>query len=132
MHVRKTIISGILSTSLKWSLFHLFPQLLIAVVFSPAFASELLVPSDYRTIQQAIDAADDGDRILVASGTYSGQGFLRISFEGKAITVQGSSPDTCVIDCAFQDRAFEFHCGETPDSILRSIQIINGVDACSS
>jgi hypothetical protein len=133
MHVKKIIISGIQSPVLNRSRFRLL-LVIIPVFFtcSLASASDLLVPSDYRTIQQAIDVANDGDRILVAPGTYSGQGFLRISFEGKAITVQGSSPDTCIIDCAFQDRAFDFHCGETPDSVLRNIQVINGVDACAS
>jgi hypothetical protein len=94
--------------------------------------ADLHVPSQYRTIQQAIDAAEDGDRVIVASGLYSGRGFRGISFEGKAITVEGASAETTILDCEWMDRGFEFHCGEGPDSILRNMQIINGIDACGT
>jgi len=35
-----------------------------------AFPEDLLVPTNYPTIQQAINMAASGDRILVAPGTY--------------------------------------------------------------
>jgi hypothetical protein len=43
----------------------------------------LYVPGDYSTIQEAIDAAIDGNTILVADGTY----YENINYKGKAITV---------------------------------------------
>ncbi len=43
----------------------------------------LNVPGDYATIQEAIDAAHDGNVVLVDEGTY----FENINFKGKAITV---------------------------------------------
>jgi len=43
----------------------------------------LQVPQDYTTIQSAIDAASDGNIVLVDEGTY----YENINFKGKAITV---------------------------------------------
>ncbi len=43
----------------------------------------LQVPADYSTIQAGIDAAVDGDTVLVADSTY----YENINFMGKAITV---------------------------------------------
>ena len=41
------------------------------------------IPEDYSTIQGGIDAAEDGDEVIVAPGTY----VENINFEGKAITL---------------------------------------------
>ncbi len=56
----------------------------LAVLSDSASAqASLHVPADYPTIQAAIDAAQSGDQVLVAEGTYG-----PIDFRGKAITVQ--------------------------------------------
>jgi predicted outer membrane repeat protein len=85
------------------------------------------VPDVYPTIQAAIDEAGDGDVIWVADGTYSGDGNIEIDFRGRAITVRSENgPAACIIDCQAGGRAFYFHTGETPNSILDGFTITNG------
>ncbi|MCK5692541.1 MAG: hypothetical protein KAI08_06815, partial [Bacteroidales bacterium] len=52
--------------------------LLIPIIAFPAI---LHVPGDHSTIQAAIDAASDGDTILIANGTYSGAGNIGIEWD---------------------------------------------------
>ena len=55
----------------------------ILIVVSNGISQIIHVPADTTTIQAAIDAASDGDTILVEEGTY----FENIDFGGKPITV---------------------------------------------
>ncbi|MBN2588373.1 MAG: hypothetical protein JXA96_00805, partial [Sedimentisphaerales bacterium] len=57
-------------------------------------------PADFNNIQAAIDDANDGDIVLVAPGTYTGEGNRDIDFMGKAITVKSEyGPESCIIQC---------------------------------
>ena len=105
----------------------------IAVVVSAQLiglvrADTLHVPGEHTTIQAAIDAAEDGDTVEIADGTYTGEGNKNLDFAGKAITVRSASgnPALCIIDCEGEGRGFYFHNGEGTDSIVEGLTITNG------
>ncbi len=80
------------------------------------------------TIQAGIDAASDGDEVVVADGIYTGAGNKNLDFAGRAITVRSASgdPDTCIIDCEGDGRGFYFHSWETAASVVGGFTITNG------
>jgi len=84
----------------------------------------------FDAIQEAIDAAVNGDTVLAADGLYRGEGNRDIDFLGKAITVCSmNGAGDCVIDCEgfllAPHRGFIFVSGEGPGSVLRGVTVIN-------
>ena len=95
------------------------------------WASELNVPGDFLTIQAAIDAAVNHDTVILADGTYHGDGNRDISFLGKQIIVKSEhGPDNCVINCQGTEddphKGFIFVNDETQASILDGITVTGG------
>ena len=79
------------------------------------------------TIQAGINAAQPGDTVLVADGTYTGEGNKRLNFVSKAITVRSANgPDSCIIDCEGDGRGFAFGSGATPEFVLEGLTITHG------
>jgi len=87
---------------------------------------------DFPTIQAAIDAAVDGDIILLSDGTFTGNGNRDLDYLGKAIALQSQSGNsgTCVIDCqgsaADPHRAVRFVSGEPAGAMLIGVTITGG------
>lgn len=98
-----------------------------ATIVEAERAKVIFVPGDYLTIQEGIDAASDGDIVLVADGTYKGTGNKNLDFGGKAITVTSENgAENCIIDCESEGRGFCFYKRESSDSILDGFTIKNG------
>jgi hypothetical protein len=92
-----------------------------------SFATTIYVPSDYPTIQDAINNAFEGDIILVEPGTYSGEGNYNITFYGKQLELRSEQgAENTIIDCQGLGRAFEFNSGEVNTSVLDGFTITNG------
>ena len=93
------------------------------------------VPGDYPTIQEGIDASNNGDTVLVAENTY----YENIKFMGKAITLSsefildGNTDhiDNTIIDGSQAKNSDSasvvyFISGEGNNSVLKGFTITNG------
>lgn len=108
---------------------HLFFVFVVSLILtsSIAFGATIHVPGDYKTIQVAINAASNGDEVVVADGIYTGRLNKNIDFKGKEITVRSENgPEHCIIDCERDGRGFYFHSGELEDAVLSGFTITNG------
>ena len=103
--------------------------LILLFVNIASFAAVIRVPADHPTIQAGIDAAKDGDAVLVADGTYRGVGNVNIDFKGKQIIVKSENgPKTTIVDCQsnFNTRGFIFQNQETNDAVLEGFTVTHG------
>ncbi|UCG51786.1 MAG: right-handed parallel beta-helix repeat-containing protein [Candidatus Latescibacterota bacterium] len=86
---------------------------------------------DAPTIQDAFDLGVSGDTILLANGTFRGDGNRDIDHHGKSVVLRSEAQDPrkCIIDCEGSEadprRGFYFHFDEGPGAILEGVTIKN-------
>jgi len=83
--------------------------------------SGLTHASAFATIRKGIDAAADGDTIVVHPGVYTGE----VRFKGKAIMLR-SADDAAILKNP-GDFAVSFYYGEGPGSVLKNFVIRNSL-----
>jgi predicted outer membrane repeat protein len=81
----------------------------------------------FDAIQEAINAAIDGDEVIVLDGRYTGTGNKYLDLTGKLIAVRSANgPADCIIDMEGTGLAFTFHSGETEETLVEGFKIKNG------
>ncbi|MEE9130010.1 MAG: right-handed parallel beta-helix repeat-containing protein, partial [Phycisphaerales bacterium] len=104
--------------------------MLVAVLLaaSSAHAAIINVPGDEPTIQAGINAAMNGDEVIVAQGEY----FENINFFGKAITVRSTDPNNAgvvmatIINGGGSGSVVTCDSSEGSDTVLSGFVITNG------
>jgi len=97
---------------------------------------KLLVPSQYSSLEGAVDAASPGDVVVVGKGIHYVTEPNGINLKGKSLSIRSEDPNdpdivaNTIIDCqATVDnprRAFHFFSGEDPNTVIEGLTIRNG------
>ena len=105
-----------------------------AILVGPIHGATLRVPQDHATIQAAIDAAGNGDDIIVSPGTYPES----IRFKGKNIVLRSTAPTNASVVAAtiltarpatWVDPVVSFAGTEASSCVLEGFTITKGAAA---
>ena len=100
-------------------------SLCFGLLVAPVGADVLEVPADHATIQGAINAAVNGDEILVAPGVHTGSGDVVVDLLGKEIVLRSSGGfDVTYIDGEGTRRGITCRTGEGPATVVDGFTII--------
>ncbi len=81
----------------------------------------------FDAIQEGVDAAVNGDTVLVLDGTYTGVGNRDVELSGRLITVRSQNgPAACIIDCEQSGRAFRFAGVDSTGAVVEGFTTTNG------
>ena len=112
---------------ISFSVFFIFLLNAICLNSQSLALTHSVSPFTDTTIQDMIDAAEEGDTVLVASGTYIGEGNRDISFNGKDIVLLSEQgPEHTVIDCEDLGRGLYLTSGLSSDAVISGFTIQNG------
>ncbi len=85
------------------------------------------VPAQFVTIRAALEASAAGDTVLVAPGTYTGDGNKELGFGGLDIVLLSEAgPEATILDAGGAGRAFFLAGGETTAAVIDGFTIRNG------
>ena len=87
-----------------------------------ALSAVIHVPGDAPDPQSGVDAAVDGDTVLLAKGIHRGP----VDMRGKAITLQGADVEETVLLGTPESSVICMVSGEGPDTVIRGLMIAGG------
>jgi parallel beta-helix repeat protein len=93
--------------------------LAVLIAAPSAMAGTITVPGNYPSIQKAIDAAVNGDVIVVGGGTWK----ENIDLKGKAITLQGKGRKKTILDGSKGGPCITMASGETSSTVIDGFSI---------
>ncbi|MCD4654224.1 hypothetical protein K8T06_09835 [bacterium] len=98
----------------------------LAYIF-PVSAIVIHVSAEQPTIQDGVNAAVDGDTVLIADGIYeTPTGFEGIQIANKSITVIAEHSGLATIDCENTGRGFVINGITSENVVLSGLKVING------
>ncbi len=88
---------------------------LAALLIAPIVESNTIrVPADQGTLRAAIESGDTGDTVIVAPGTYTGEGNRDLDFGGRdLVLLSEAGAAVTVLDAERQSRLLTFRTGES-------------------